>query len=624
MRFFRGTRLGRIDLEIASFGNGEAAKVDRCVRVGNLALITGWTTAEPNISIQGTFFSQHYRRDDVEREIGPAGKGFIRACHLPGAEEQLDLLIRVGRKRYHSRIPISDDPTVVETLGLEQQSLLPAVAASARQILPETADALSQRFALAPETLGSTETEAAADEDATPNGQQPVAAISRAQQAAPPASGAIDEVIQVGDHGYLVIGWCIAAEATATRLLLSFHPGEGLDLLDGAYRVARPDLLDALGPAIRAKAAHAGFLRYVVDEPRREGVELTASLEVAGAQIARLSLPTVQRFDDPIETTHALLKHLHPGSEAMLRLLDQQIGPALARAPFRRSRDTISDLIRFAETPQAPEVSIIVPIYGRYDFVEYQLSQFANDPDFREWIELIYVLDDPGLTDGFCAYCADIAPIYEVPFGVVLSREHLGFAGANNLGVRYAQADLLILLNSDVIPSRGGWVTAMRERFEALADVGALGTRLVYPDGALQHDGMRFKRLPSLGNLWINDHPGKGLPAMPTPAGEAVAPVQASTAACLMLRKSDFLAVGGFDEGYIIGDFEDSDLCLALQDQGKRTYVARDVVLYHLERQSQRLFADPSWREKITVYNCWRHTRKWQSQIERTSAGLLH
>ena len=431
-------------------------------------------------------------------------------------------------------------------------------------------------------------------------------------------------MIQVGDNGFLVVGWCIAAEASGTRLLLSLRPTERVDLLDGAERVARPDLLEAIGPAVRAQATQAGFLRYIEAKPSRAPVELVASLEVVGTTISRLPLPETQRFDDPIETTHALLKHLHPGSEAMLRLLDHQLGPALARTPFRRSSDAKSNLIRFAETAQSPQLSIIVPIYGRYDFVEYQLSQFANDPDFREWIELLYVLDDPGLTDGFCAYCADIAPIYEVPFGVLLSREHLGYAGANNLGVRYAQSELLILLNSDVIPSRGGWVTALRERFEALADVGALGARLLYPDGSLQHDGMGFKRLPSLGNLWINDHPGKGLPAMPVDTAQAVAAVESSTAACLMLRKADFLAVGGFDEGYIIGDFEDSDLCLALQEQGKRTYVARDVVLYHLERQSQQLFADPSWREKITVYNCWRHSGKWQSRIERTSAGLAH
>jgi GT2 family glycosyltransferase len=624
MPFFRGNRLERIDLEIASFGNGEAAKIDRCVRIGPLAIITGWSTAEPDIAIPGTFFSRHYRRADVEREVGPAGKGFIRACHLPNAQDRFDLLIRVGRKRYRCRIPISDDPAIIETLGREQQDQLPALHQSAHQILPEAAEALGRVFAWALQSPGEAATSPATAEDAALDMDRPTPEPESTRQPLSVATGAIDEVIQVGDRGYFVIGWCITADAARTRLLLSTGTGEGHDLLAGAYRVARPDLLEAIGPAIRAQSAQAGFLRYIEDDAIQQPGELAASLELAGTLIGRLAVPLVQRFDDPIETTESLLKHLHPGSEAMLALLDQQLGPALSQVPFRCSHQTEAELIRFFDGPAEPWVSLIVPIYGRYDFIEYQLSQFANDPDFRQGIELLYVLDDPALADGFTAYCAEVAPLYEVPFATVLSKAHLGFAGANNLGARFARGERLLLLNSDVIPSQGGWLSALRERFDLLPEIGALGVRLLYPDEALQHDGMAFKRLPALGNLWINDHPGKGLPAMPVAAEGALVEVQASTAACLMLRKADFLAVGGFDEGYIIGDFEDSDLCLALQERGLRTYVARDLVLYHLERQSQRLFADPSWREKITVYNCWRHSRKWQAQIERISAGALH
>lgn len=610
MALFRGNSLDRLDSTIASFGNGEAAKVDRCVRIGDLAIVTGWTTAEPDIAIRGTFFSQRYPRDDVERQISPAGKGFIKACHLPGPGNQLDLLIRVGRKRYRSQIEISEDPAIIETLGLEQQSMLPELRAAALQILPEHATALAQAFSKAlalPASLGG---------DAVANG----APASDDDHRSIPAA-AIDEIIQIGDRGFLVVGWCVTAEAAPAQLLLTFGPEREVNLLDDAYRVTRPDLIEALGPAIRSQAATAGFLSHVQDVAARGAINLTVRFELAGKQIATPPLPTVKRFNDPIDTTHELLKHFHPGGQAMLRLLDDQLGPALASLPFCRARDTASELIRFGEAPAAPRVSIIVPIYGRYDFVEFQLSQFANDPDFHESVDLIYVLDDPSLIEGFRECCAAVAPLYEIPFSAVLYREHLGFAGANNIAIPHARAELLILLNSDVIPSEAGWVTAMLERFEARDDCGALGARLLYPDDALQHDGMAFKRLPSLGDLWINDHPGKGLPAMPVQSGQAVVPVQAATAACLMLRKADLLSAGGLDEGYIIGDFEDSDLCLALREQGKQTFVARDVQLYHLERQSQALFADRGWRDKITLYNCWRHSRKWDAVITRLSAA---
>ncbi|NEX17332.1 MAG: hypothetical protein C1943_12035 [Halochromatium sp.] len=620
MALFPGKTLNPLDTAIASFGNGEAAKVDRCVRVGNLALISGWTTAAPDIAIRGTFFSQRYPREDVEREIGPAGSGFLKACHLPGPARHLDLQLRVGRQRYRSRIEISDDPAIIEALGIEQQALLPELWAAAQQILPETATALSQVFRLTMPAAAGGEPLVVNEKTAAAE-HQPAMPLKAESQTPPSAAAAIDEIIQIGQSGFLVVGWCITTEPATAKLLLTFHPQAEVDLLDDAYRVARPDLVDALGPMIRTQAAQAGFLSYVRSPSEQAPLNLSVRFELEGSSIEMPPLPTVKRFDHPIDATHELLKHFHPGGQEMLTLLDHQLGPAIANLPFRHSGDTQSELIRFGEAPAEPKVSLIVPLYGRYDFVEFQLSQFANDPDFHTAVDLIYVLDDPRLSEGFRDCCAAVAPIYEVPFSALLSRDHLGYAGANNLGVAQARADLLILLNSDVIPSQSGWVTAMLERFQAHPDCGALGVRLLYPDDALQHDGMLFKRLPSLGNLWINDHPGKGLPAMPVDPEQALVPVAAATAACLMLRKADLLSIGGLDEGYIIGDFEDSDLCLALRQQGKRSYVARDVQLYHLERQSQALFADRNWRDKITVYNCWRHSRKWDALISQLCAA---
>ncbi len=617
MALFRGNTVDQLDSRIASFGNGEAAKVDRCVRIGNLAIVTGWTTAKPDIAIRGTFFTQRSRRDDVERQISPAGRGFIKACHLPGPVSHLDLSIRVGRKRYRGQIEISADPATIETLGLEQQAILPELRTAALQILPDHAAAFDQAFAKALTSSAAREPNAVPISSPSSNDEL----WQRHESVLQPVAAAIDEIIQIGDRGFLVVGWCVTAEATPAQVLLTFGHERAVSLLDDAYRVARPDLIDALGQGIRSQAAKAGFLAYVQDDTAQDPISLGARFELAGKHIAMPPLPAVKRFDDPINTTHELLKHFHPGGQAMLGLLDDQLGPALANLPFCRAHDTSSELIRFGEAPNAPRVSIIVPIYGRYDFVEFQLSQFANDLDFHEWVDLIYVLDDPSLADGFRESCAAVAPIYDVPFSAVLYRKHLGFAGANNIAIQHARAPLLILLNSDVIPSQAGWVSAMLERFHARDDCGALSARLLYPDGALQHDGMAFKRLPSLGDLWINDHPGKGLPAMPVEANQAVVSVQAATAACLMLRKADLLSVGGLDEGYIIGDFEDSDLCLALRQQGKQTFVARDVQLYHLERQSQALFADRSWRDKITIYNCWRHSRKWDAVIARLSTA---
>src|SRR5262249_48381599 len=118
--------------------------------------------------------------------------------------------------------------------------------------------------------------------------------------------------------------------------------------------------------------------------------------------------------------------------------------------------------------------------------------------------------------------------------------------------------------------------------------------------------------------LWLNGHPGKGLPGEPMPKGTLV-PVPAITAACLMVSRDLYAEVGGLDENYILGDFEDSDLCMKLRAAGRQICCAPQVELYHLERQSQRLIGTSEWRSALTLYNAWLHTKRWGDSIERMS-----
>jgi GT2 family glycosyltransferase len=72
--------------------------------------------------------------------------------------------------------------------------------------------------------------------------------------------------------------------------------------------------------------------------------------------------------------------------------------------------------------------------------------------------------------------------------------------------------------------------------------------------------------------------------------------------------------VGGFDEVYVIGDFEDSDLCLRLRALGFGCAVDPEVQLYHLERKSQ-VSSAAMWRQNLTIYNAWQHQRRWAAAI---------
>ena len=76
------------------------------------------------------------------------------------------------------------------------------------------------------------------------------------------------------------------------------------------------------------------------------------------------------------------------------------------------------------------------------------------------------------------------------------------------------------------------------------------------------------------------------------------------------MKRALSLEMGGFDETFILGDFEDTDRCLKLQAGGYRCVVDTGVQLIHLERKSQE-GSGVTWRMNLTVYNAWQHERRW-------------
>jgi GT2 family glycosyltransferase len=94
----------------------------------------------------------------------------------------------------------------------------------------------------------------------------------------------------------------------------------------------------------------------------------------------------------------------------------------------------------------------------------------------------------------------------------------------------------------------------------------------------------------------------------------------AITGACMVMRRALAEQIGGFDEAYVIGDFEDSDLCLKLRDMELDSAVDHGSKMYHLERKSQA-GGEKLWRLNMTAYNAWQHDRRWGALIAARVAG---
>jgi GT2 family glycosyltransferase len=169
-------------------------------------------------------------------------------------------------------------------------------------------------------------------------------------------------------------------------------------------------------------------------------------------------------------------------------------------------------------------------------------------------------------------------------------------------------------LNSDVfaMPAPAGveasWLDRLARHLTLRPDLGAVGPLLLFEDGSVQHQGLAYAPIPRLGGWRFPVHPRKGW--RPDPALRGLHEVPALTAACLLLRRKLALELGGFDEAYAIGDFEDSDLCQKLAARGLRCALDHDVRLYHLERKSQAA-PQQRWRANLTLFNAWLHQNRW-------------
>ena len=126
---------------------------------------------------------------------------------------------------------------------------------------------------------------------------------------------------------------------------------------------------------------------------------------------------------------------------------------------------------------------------------------------------------------------------------------------------------------------------------------------------------MKFYQSPFQNNLWTNTHPGKGLPAEIIKTNSHLVDVEAITGACVLLSLENYNMLGGLDENYILGDYEDSDFCLRARRKGLSIKLNRSLHLYHLERQSQSLVSADAWKQELTYYNCWYHSQQWNEDI---------
>jgi GT2 family glycosyltransferase len=234
--------------------------------------------------------------------------------------------------------------------------------------------------------------------------------------------------------------------------------------------------------------------------------------------------------------------------------------------------------------PQEPPVSIVIPTGGQVREVRYEklvlvancLESIVERTTYSNY-EVICVLDDStpdSVRDELSTLGGDRLQLvdFDRPFN---------FSGKINVGAARASGEHLVLLNDDIEVATPGWIERM-VMYSMIPEVGAVGGRLLWEDGRIQHAGIRI-------NDGLPGHPYYGFWREHRGYANAVRVAQdcmAVTGACLMTRRSLFEETGGLSEEFTV-NYNDVDYCLSVWAGGRRVVYDPDLVMFHFESSSR-------------------------------------
>jgi GT2 family glycosyltransferase len=187
---------------------------------------------------------------------------------------------------------------------------------------------------------------------------------------------------------------------------------------------------------------------------------------------------------------------------------------------------------------------------------------------------------------------------------VECSPANFGLAGAGHRGRALARGELLALLHDDaeITP---GWLEALAAAADRHPEAGAIGGKVLFPDGRLQNAGMILWRDGTTSPPWSGDTP-------PASAFDQPRPVDYCGSSSLLVRAATWDAVGGLDERFFPVYFVDVDLAMAIRRHGQIVlYEPRSAIRHH-----QGASGKPRFRRFVTQRNRQLFLEKWESALE--------
>lgn len=289
--------------------------------------------------------------------------------------------------------------------------------------------------------------------------------------------------------------------------------------------------------------------------------------------------------------------------DAAIRALEEHIGRTGKLAFVTPSRHKGCFQAR-QQIEGNPKVSIVIPSAGRnglirgkeIDLLVNCIVSIMEKSTYRN-LEIVVVDNDDLRSETI-----DALAKYPIKF-THYTHPEFNIAAKMNLGATRAIGEYLLFLNDDIEVISPDWIEAMLNLAQRHG-VGAVGAKLLFEDGTLQHAGVAFRNgLPiHICSGYPGDDPGYFF------SSEGQRNYLAVTGACILLRRSLFYEVDGFDEAFAV-NHNDIDLCLRVWQKGYRNVYTGQAMLYHFESQSRK--------RGVTAREQKLFAERWSSQVGR-------
>lgn len=253
----------------------------------------------------------------------------------------------------------------------------------------------------------------------------------------------------------------------------------------------------------------------------------------------------------------------------------------------------------FAVAEPHPLVSIIIPTRNAVDLLRGCLESIRMLTTYEPF-EVI-VVDNGSDESSALAFIAELESDDRIR--VVRDNEYFNFARLCNRGAQTSKGQYLLLLNNDTEVLTPTWLEAM-VGVAQMPDTGAVGAKLLYGNGRVQHAGV-----VGLGDV-VAGHAGRGRSPDDPMYSHLINTLHESmavTGACLMIAKQKYDEVGGLNESWVPNAYGDVDLCLRLHERGYSNVYTPYAVLHHLE--------SPSRRANIETFERIHMRQEWGSEL---------